>query len=65
MWLMILKWICFILVCTDVVAYIIGIANKPIKESSGSKLGSLVGLFAGIAARVFVLYGALTCWLLA
>lgn len=65
MWLTILKWFCFIIVCTDVIGYIIETVNKPSKESTASKLGNFVGLCSGIAVRVFVLYGALTCWLLA
>lgn len=58
MWLMILKWICFILVCFDVMAYIIN-KSKEIKDAAG-----LIGILIGTAARVFVLYGTLTCWLL-
>ncbi len=56
--MIVLKWICFILVCLDTVGYIIEGA-KDIEN-----IGSLIGLLLGIAARVFVLYGALTCWLL-
>lgn len=61
---MILKWFCFILVCLDTVAYIINGADK-IKEEykTSNKIGRLVGLCAGIAARVYVLYGTGTCWL--
>ena len=61
MWLVILKWICFILVCTDVVFHII---NKP-NEIKGEGCAVFIAFLAGVAARVFVLYGALTCWLLA
>lgn len=60
-----LKWVCFILVCTDVIGYIIGAAKNMEKEIElSSKLGRLTGLLAGVAARVFVLYGAAAGWLL-
>ena len=61
---MVLKWFCFILVCLDTVAYIINQADK-IKSYNGtaSKVSGCIGLFVGIAARVYVLYGAGTCWL--
>lgn len=59
-----LKWFCFILVCLDVVSYIINQAEK-IKDynKASSKIGGFMGLCVGIAARVYVLYGAGTCWL--
>jgi hypothetical protein len=57
--MMVLKWLCFILICIDVVGYII----EKSREMEG--IGTLIGLLIGIAARVFVLYGTLTCWLLA
>ena len=56
--MIVLKWICFILVCIDVVGYIIE------KAGDMKSIASLIGLLLGIAARVFVLYGTLTCWLL-
>lgn len=56
--MVVLKWICFILVCIDVVGYIIE------KARDMESIASLIGLLLGIAARVFVLYGTLTCWLL-
>ena len=60
-----LKWVCFILVCTDVIGYIIGVAKDMEKEIKlSSKLGRLTGLLVGVAARVFVLYGAASGWLL-
>lgn len=60
-----LKWVCFILVCTDVIGYIIGAAKDMEKEAKLSgKLGRLTGLLLGVAARVFVLCGAATGWLL-
>ena len=57
--MVVLKWLCFILICTDVVVYII----EKSRELEG--VGTLIVLLIGIAARVFVLYGTLTCWLLA
>lgn len=60
-----LKWVCFLLMCTDVIGYIIGAAKDIENEFKLSgKLGRLTGLLAGVAARVFVLCGAATCWLL-
>lgn len=58
MWLVILKWICFLIVCIDTVAYIV---SKTDKLNDGTVV---VGLLIGIAMRVFVLYGTATCWLL-
>lgn len=57
--MIVLKWICFILVCLDTVSYIVQQANK----LDGA--ARLIGLLLGIAARVFVLYGAASCWLFA
>lgn len=61
----VLKWFCFILVCTDVVAYVL---NQMVKNRSYTKIpkiiGNSIGLIIGILARAFVLYGAATCWLL-
>lgn len=53
-----LKWVCFLLVCFDVVAYVLNKSNE-IDDNT-----ELIGLLIGIAMRVFVLYGTLTCWLL-
>lgn len=60
-----LKWICFLIVCTDVIGYIIGI-SKDIAScfEVGSRTVKIIGMFIGIAARVFVLYGTTTYWLL-
>jgi hypothetical protein len=60
-----LKWICFLIVCTDVIGYIIGI-SRDIGNcfSSSSRTAKIIGMFIGVAARVFVLYGAATYWLL-
>lgn len=64
--MIILKWICFILVCLDVINYIIKQADKTKNESSSSsKAGRFVGFLLGIASRVYVLYGTATYWLLA
>ena len=57
--MIVLKWICFILVCLDTVGYIIK------KGSEINGVASLIGLCLGIAARVYVLYGAAAYWLLA
>lgn len=65
MWLVILKWICFIITCTDTLAFIINKPTEVIKKDLKWKLHTLIGFSCGIAARVFVLYGILTCWLLA
>ena len=64
--MIVLKWICFILVCLDTVSYIIEQADRMNSEHKPStKVGRLVGLCLGIAARVYVLYGAAAYWLLA
>ena len=57
--MMVLKWICFILVCLDTVSYIVEQANNL------DGVASFMGLYFGIAARVYVLYGAAAYWLLA
>lgn len=63
---MILKWICFLLVCLDTVAYVITAAKRiELEDKTSGKLGRFTGMCAGIAARVYVLYGAGTCWLAA
>lgn len=62
--MVVLKWICFLLVCLDTVGYIIEQADGIRNESSG-KVARFVGLLLGIAARVYVLYGAAAYWLLA
>lgn len=61
---MVLKWICFIIVCLDTVSYIAEQTNRLEKcNKTAEKAGSLLGLCIGIVARVYVLYGAGTCWL--
>lgn len=52
------------MVCLDTVGYIIEQADRIRNESSG-KVARFVGLLLGIAARVYVLYGAAAYWLLA
>ena len=54
---MVLKWICFILVCLDTVSYIVSQAIKL------DGVARLIGLCLGIAARVYVLYGTAAYWL--
>lgn len=62
---MVLKWICFILVCLDTLSYIFQGADKMQNEKrASSKLGRFIGLCVGIAARVYVLCGTATCWLM-
>lgn len=62
----ILKWICFIIFCTDAISYIIETSDRIKSHTKTTKqIGGLVGLFIGVAARVIVLYGAATCWLMA
>ena len=64
--MIVLKWICFILVCLDTLGYIFGQAIKIENENKvSSKAGRLVGLCLGIASRVYVLYGAVAYWILA
>lgn len=55
---MVLKWICFILVCLDTLSYILE------QASNMKSIANFIGLCIGIAARVYVLYGAATYWLL-
>lgn len=63
---MVLKWLCFILMCTDVIGYIIGVAKGIEKDVRlSSRLGTLIGLLFGVAARVYVLYNTANYWLLA
>lgn len=56
--MIVLKWICFILVCLDTLGYII-------EQSQKKGIAHFIGLCLGIAARVYVLYGAAAYWLLA
>lgn len=60
MYKIVLKWFCFILVCADTVSYMM---SKMAKNKSKA-IGISIGLIIGILARIFVLYGTATCWLL-
>ena len=61
---MILKWICFLLVCLDTVAYVITSAKRiELEDKTSGKFGRFIGMCAGIVAIVYVLYGTGTCWL--
>ena len=55
--MIILKWIGFLLVSLDTVAYIIQ------KGKNLDKVSSLTALCLGIAARVYTLYGTAAYWL--
>ena len=64
--MMVLKCICFILVCLDTVSYIVEQAYRIGKErDTYGKICRFLGLCVGIAARVYVLYGACVYWLTA
>lgn len=58
MWLVILKCFCFILVCLDTIGYIMDASGRV------KNFVNLFGFMVGIAARVFLLYGVLTYWIL-
>lgn len=49
----ILKWICFIIVCSDTVVDIMSLGT--------GKSALFIGMLAGIGAICFALYGTLTC----
>lgn len=49
------KLICFMLLCSDTISYITRWVNKV------DNVATLIGLMAGIVARVCALYGA-TAW---
>lgn len=54
----IVKWICFIITCLDLVGYVYEKWEKKLT------FGGFLGVIVGILARLFVYYGAFTCWLL-
>lgn len=55
--MIVLKWICFILVCIEALVYVTtGLLT--IKS-----VGGFIGLLIGAASRIFVLYGAAAYWL--
>ena len=58
----VLNWICFILICMDVVAYVMGKTTE--MNNASSKFAFIIGIMIGVAARVYVLYNAATYWLL-
>lgn len=60
-----LKWVCFILLCMDVLFtyFLDKVAGMYLENKLHKKLGTLIGLLIGLAARIFVLYGTATCWL--
>ena len=57
--MIVFKWFCFILVGLDFVGYISE------KAQNVESIGNLIGFILGIVGRTFVLYGTVTCWLLA
>lgn len=63
--MVVLKWICFIVVCLDTLSYILE-RHDIIKSQQelSTKIAKFIGLLVGIAARVYVLCGAATGWLL-
>ena len=56
--MIILKWICFTLICLDTVGYILD-------KSDRKGISAVIGLCLGVAARAYVLYGTVTYWLMA
>ena len=58
--MIVLKWICFILVCFDTLGYV-----RDRLENSEDEWAYYLGMYLGIAARVYVLCGAATYWVLA
>lgn len=63
MYMAVLKWICFIIVFFDFVSYVVDKAKTECDSKAG-RVGTFIGMSIGIAARIFVLYGTATCWLL-
>lgn len=57
--MIVFKWFCFAMIFLDVVSYIID------KVQDLRSVGSLLGLITGIFCRGFILYGTVTCWVLA
>lgn len=56
---MIWKWICYIVICSDVLSYIIKRAR------SIENFAMVLGFAIGIIIRLCVLYNLATCWLFA
>lgn len=56
--MIVLKWICFLFVCLDVLNYVLDelfVIDNAV---------SFAALCVGITFRVVALYGTVTCWLL-
>ena len=61
-----LNWICFILICLDVISYIMDNGSNIEKTNDMSnRIAKFIGLCTGVAARVYVLYNTINYWLLA
>lgn len=62
----ILKLICFILACDGLIYYIADVVDSiGSAKTTKIKVARTFGLSLGVAARVFTLYGAATCWVFA
>ena len=62
--MIVLKWICFLVVCIDVIKYIVEQTIRIIIECKISgKAGGFIWVCLGIAVRVSVLYGIAVYWL--
>lgn len=62
----ILKLFCFILACDGLIYYIADVVDSiDSAKTTRIKVARALGLSIGIAARVFTLYGAATCWVFA
>lgn len=58
--LLVLKWICFLIVCLDSISYVLEFGEG----KHGKGFSVVIGLVFGVIARVIVLYGTVTTWLL-
>ena len=59
--MLVLRWICFFIVCADVIAYIIAYIIDKTEENLDGVM--VFGVIFSILARLYVLYGLYTCWL--
>ena len=57
--MVVLKWFSFAVIFLDFVGYIIEKAREI------NNIANLLGFVTGILCRAFVLYGTVTCWVLA
>ncbi len=57
----IFKWICFIVVCLDLVSHILEFSEEKRKPKN---ISSFIGMMLGIVMRVFLLYGACRYWVM-